>query len=246
MEFRGVFHVRHPLAHQGAAQNNHGARGEGALPQGGVELAEGVAVALKHIPSVGLPEGGDVHRHDRVQFAGDLDVVPVHQGSDVAQLLLCRHSSCLGGLSLGLASVSHEDVGSFAILPGLLGKSKAHAGREPLAEISASPVYTRNVPLHVALIGRTALAEVGNGLQGREKAPLCKGSIGSGGGMAVTDGYIVPIQVRAVVRGKIGHSVDRQVHLHAGKGACRVAAVRQGHHGHGIYPCSGSSGLQGL
>ena len=229
--FRGILHEGDSLSHDSAAEDHCGNIIHRRRAEGGVELPEGVAVALGHLPSVGLPEGRNVRRHDGIEGSRDLDVVPVHEDGEICQFLLGGDPAGLGALPLGLPSVPHEDVGSSALPAGPLGEGEAHTGGETLAEVAAPPVYSRYCPLHVPLEGGSALAEMGDRVKGVEKSPGGKGRVGSRGGMAVADGDIIPVDLRVILRGEVRHGIDGQIHLQARKGPGGVAAVRGGHHG---------------
>ena len=117
--------------------------------EGPVHGLEVVAVDLEDVPAVGAPLRGQLHGHDVVGLAADLEPVHVDEGDEVVEPELRGEASGLADLALLLLAVAHTDEGARASAVQAVGEGEAGARGEALAEVAGVPLDARDDLLDV-------------------------------------------------------------------------------------------------
>ena len=184
-------------------------------------------VAAQHVPAEGLPLAGQVaQRHDLIGRAVELDLVPVHDGSEIIEPELHGRGGRLPDGALIELAVAEHGVHARIGMVQLQAEGHALRGGQADAQRAGRHVHARRAHARVALQGAAGPAQGVHALGG-QKALADQVAVEHGRGVALAEHE--PVTVRIVgVRGVHMHAllIQQREDLTNGQAAARVAGLR--------------------
>lgn len=234
---RGVFHVVHSLALDGA-----GVYELGSAVFGGPYLVEGVQdlghVVAVYVVDVEAEVRGLLRhvesRHDLVCRAVELQTVVVEEHDVIVELILVRAHHGLPDDALVYLAVSDHGEHAVVLPVALAGESHAHCAGRALAQRAGGDVYAgafhhaRVALEHGALLPERVQHALGEVAQQTERG------VEDGADVALREHEAVPV-LPAGVFGVYAHlgEIQGRDHIRCGERAARVAGLRLVDHGDG-------------